>query len=175
MTQTSCTSALISEEYRELNRTLHSSGCYGQRGDRWSNAVQLLIDKYEPQTILDYGCGHGALARHLGRHIAEYDPAIEGKETLPEPAELVVCTDVIEHIEPECIDQVLDHLQALTTKALFAVISTRPASKTLADGRNAHLIIEPWEWWEQKVRPRFNIEKIVVEPGEVRLVLTPRR
>jgi 2-polyprenyl-3-methyl-5-hydroxy-6-metoxy-1,4-benzoquinol methylase len=164
---------LISEGYRQLNKDLHGGGSYGQRGDRWLKAVQHLIEKVRPETILDYGCGQGALGRDLGRPIAEYDPAIEGKDRLPAAADLVVCTDVIEHVEPECIDEVLDHLQSVTKKCLFAVISTRPAAKVLADGRNAHLIVESWEWWKNKLRVRFNIAKLVVDPGEVRLVLTP--
>lgn len=164
---------LISDAYRQLNRDLHAGGLYGRKGDKWLATVRDLIDRFQPDTILDYGCGQGALGRELGRPIAEYDPAIEGKESLPEPANLVVCTDVIEHIEPELIDEVLDHLKLLTKKVLFAVISTRPANKFLADGRNAHLIVQPWEWWETKISLRFHIEQEVVEPTQVKLVLTP--
>jgi len=164
---------LISDAYRQLNKELHAGGSYGQSGDRWLNSVRFLIEKFQPTTVLDYGCGQGALGRALGAPIAEYDPAIEGKEELPKAADLVVCTDVIEHIEPELIDDVLDHLRSVTKRYLFAVISTRPARKILPDGRNAHLIIEPWEWWEQKIRARFAIAKLSVDPGEVRVLLTP--
>jgi 2-polyprenyl-3-methyl-5-hydroxy-6-metoxy-1,4-benzoquinol methylase len=166
---------LISDDYRQLNRDLHAGGLYGHRGDKWLEAGQFLVQRFNPETILDYGCGQGALGRGLGRPIAEYDPAIAGKEALPEPADLVICTDVIEHIEPELIDGVLDHLQSLTQTCLFAVISTRPANKFLADGRNAHLIVEPWDWWREKVVRRFHIAKQVVEPTQVKLVLTPLR
>ena len=164
---------LISDAYRQLNKDLHAGGRYGRKGDKWLGTVQHLILRFKPETILDYGCGQGALGRELGRPIAEYDPAIEGKQSLPQPADLVICTDVIEHIEPELIDDVLDHLQSLTRKALFAVISTRPANKFLADGRNAHLIVQPWPWWQEKVALRFRIEEAVVEPTQVKLVLTP--
>lgn len=164
---------LISDAYRDMNKNLHAGGCYGQSGDRWLASVQLLIDKFEPETILDYGCGQGALGRALGRPLAEYDPAVPGKDQLPAPADLVVCTDVMEHIEPELIDGVLDHLRSVTKRYLFAVISTRPARKILPDGRNAHLIVEPWEWWEAKLRPRFRFIKLAVDPQEVRVLLAP--
>ena len=48
--------------------------------------------------------------------------------------------ELMEHIEPECLEEVLDNLQWLSLKAVFLVIATRPAKKMLADGRNAHLI-----------------------------------
>jgi hypothetical protein len=165
---------LISDEYLELNQKLHAGGGYGIKGDRWLKTVETLVQRFRPDTILDYGCGQGALGRALGRQIAEYDPAIEGKETLPAPADLVVCTDVIEHVEPEFIDPMLDHLQSLTKKCLFAVIATRPARKSLPDGRNAHLIVQPWEWWKPKITSRFHLDKILVKENlETRLILTP--
>ena len=164
---------LITERYRELNKDLHARGAYGQHGDKWIEVVNGLIERFKADTVLDYGCGQGSLGRALGKSIAEYDPAIEGKQNLPMPADLVVCTDVIEHIEPELINDVLDHLYSLTKKCLFAVIATRPAQKFLSDGRNAHLIVEPWEWWQRKIWVRFDVEQQRLEPGEVILVLIP--
>lgn len=163
---------LISDSYRTMNRELHQRDSYGVWGDRWLDQINSLIAEYRPRTLLDYGCGKGALARKLEMPIAEYDPAIEGKDHAPEPADIVVCTDVLEHVEPECIDDVLDHLQQVTRRVLFAVIATRPAKKTLSDGRNAHLIIQPWEWWEDRLRHRFDVEDCSVDENhEVRVIL----
>lgn len=72
---------------------------------------------------------------------------IPGMDSTPTQHELVVCSDVLEHIEHECIIDVLKHLQALTTKVLFLDVSTVAAKKTLADGRNAHLIQQSGGWW----------------------------
>jgi hypothetical protein len=33
-----------------------------------------------------------------------------------------------------------------------------PALKTLPDGRNAHLIQEPVEWWLPKIMQRFDLQ-----------------
>lgn len=149
---------VISEGYRELNRKLHESKrMYGMSGRKWTPSLKHL----EGLSILDYGCGKGSLAKQLreemGWIISEYDPAIEGKDTLPEPHDVVVCTDVMEHIEPEMLDGVLDHIRSLIRVMGFFVISTRPAKKTLPDGRNAHLIIQPFDWWMDKLRERFEI------------------
>jgi hypothetical protein len=89
--------------------------------------------------------------------IREYDPAIPGKDGEPEAAEFVVCTDVLEHIELDCLDEVLDHIRWLAGKYAFLNIATRPAVKVLPDGRNAHLIIESADWWKTRVERFFTI------------------
>lgn len=157
---------MISEEYRELNRELHSRGNYGRGGHRWAGEVERIKEQYGCATVLDYGAGQGTLAAALPFPIAEYDPAIEGKEGDPEPVDLVVCTDVLEHIEPEHLDTVLKHLHSKAKKAALIAIATRPAVKCLADGRNAHLIIESAEWWRERLEPFFVFSEWRVEPGQ---------
>jgi hypothetical protein len=150
---------LISAPYLEMQRTLHAAPRgYGGRGDKWAGVVLQVALKYRATSILDYGCGQGSLARVLRSQdlgairVDEYDPAIPGKDGMPEFADLVVCTDVLEHIEPDRLDAVLAHLRMLTRKAVFAVISTKGTNKVLSDGRNAHLIIQPGGWWKDRLR-----------------------
>ncbi len=164
---------LISDTYRRLNSDLHDGGSYGRNGDRWAARVQELIDTYGAQSVLDYGCGQGALARAIGEKVREYDPAIPEKANAPAPADLVVCTDVLEHVEPDCLSEVLDHLRQLSRKACFVVIATRPAKKVLADRRNAHLIIEPDEFWRGQLGARFQTVHFEPKTGEFAAVLEP--
>lgn len=142
---------LISEEYRAQNAVLHETGTYGISGQGYRNNVRPLAD-WGRLPILDYGCGQGTLKQALGPAytVHEYDPAIPGKDAAPEPCEVVTCTDVLEHIEPDLLDNVLAHLRKLTKHRLFVTIALSESSKTLPDGRNAHLIIQPKEWWKQK-------------------------
>lgn len=162
----------LSEEYRDLNTALHQKRpSYGASGHRWAKEVSHLED------ILDYGCGKGTLAKELGRTISEYDPAIPGKDAEPEPHKHVVCTDVLEHIEPECLDEVLQHIASLMQESGLLVVATRPANKKLPDGRNAHLIIEPWAWWNKALNAHFNINKITVDAkqeGEFAVWVSPK-
>ncbi len=154
---------VITAKYKEMNRVLHEEQpFYGRSGKKWAPYLTHL----EGRDVLDYGCGKGSLASRLPFPIAEYDPAIPGKDALPEPHDVVVCTDVLEHIEPECLDSVLAHLRSLIKVEGFFVISTRPARKTLPDGRNAHLIIQPWEWWAAKLREYFRIVEFEIDPTE---------
>ena len=87
-----------------------------------------------------------------------YDPGVPEYSELPTPAEMVVCIDVLEHIEPDYIEDVLDHLEQLTEKVLFATVHLGPAGKILPDGRNAHLIQKPAEWWLPKIMERFTLK-----------------
>lgn len=152
---------LISKEYRALNKQLHAENpSFGNDNFGWSKYALDLAEKNGYQTVLDYGAGKGRLAKLFAEHgrvVQEYDPAIEGKDAAPEPAELVTCTDVLEHIEPEHINAVLRDLRRVTQKRLFLTIYTKPAGKTLPDGRNAHILQKPGSWWHKKLIEHFQI------------------
>ena len=65
--------------------------------------------------------------------------------------ECVFSNDVLEHIEPEFLNQVLGHINLLSTKYVWLRIDTKPARKRLSDGRNAHLILEDQTWWTEQI------------------------
>lgn len=155
---------LISDSYRELNRKLHERPNYGVSGRLHANRVKSLSEQLRTRDILDYGCGKRTLETALGFPIRNYDPCIKGLDTPPAPADIVACIDVLEHIEQDLLDNVLDDLQRVTKRLGFLYIATRPARKTLPDGRNAHLIQQPVEWWLPRLARRFAIKWI--EPGE---------
>lgn len=159
---------LISDSYQELNKQLHlSNAAYGTTAPKYVQHVQNLIDVTGAKNVLDYGSGKGLLGQALSHlMIQEYDPGIEGKGEPPAPATVVVCIDVLEHIEPECLDDVLDDLKRVTQGACFITVSTRPAVKFLADGRNAHLIVEEIDWWLPQLIKRFSPRLIQVLEGE---------
>lgn len=150
---------LISDSYRKLNAQLHASDLsYGTSGHKWAKIVEDVARSMDIDTILDYAAGKCTLAATLhGYDVRSYDPCVPGIDALPEPAELVVATDFMEHVEPQCVEAVLDHIQSLAKRAVFLVIATRPAQKTLADGRNAHLIQEPCEWWMPQLMARWRL------------------
>lgn len=149
---------MISEQYRKLNQDLHADNPnYGISGCKYASQVMALATSLQTQDVLDYGCGKSTLANNIPFKIKQYDPAIPKYASLPEAADMVVCTDVLEHIEPEMIGEVLDHLKSLVKKRGLFVIATRPAKKTLSDGRNAHLIVENARWWLNALWDKFDI------------------
>ncbi len=148
----------ISQDYAKLNRELHEKRPdYGGRGDRYAKIVKKLAESQKIKSILDYGCGKGALAEALDFPIWEYDPCIEGKEMSPRPADLVVCTDVLEHIEPELLEGVLEDLKRVVKLSGFFAIHTKAAGKTLPDGRNTHLIQQGKDWWRETLSKYFHV------------------
>ena len=154
---------LISDDYRALNRELHDTApTYGSHGARWAEHVQTVAHMMNSTSILDYGCGKGTLAAAVPLPIREYDPSVEGKDEPPAPADLVVCTDVLEHIEPEFLGDVLSHLQQLTRRVAFFTIHCGPAGKFLPDGRNAHLSQHPMQWWIDQINRRFVIGQLQI-------------
>ena len=150
---------LISEAYRQENAVLHGiDRDYGVRGYLWAEKVFELVGEHGFSSVLDYGCGKGMLAVALdGLDVRNYDPAVPEFSAKPQPADLVVCTDVLEHVEPEHLDEVLAHLNRLARQRILLSISCRPAMKMLPDGRNAHLSLHPPEWWKAKLEEYFEL------------------
>lgn len=149
----------ISDEYRALQRQFHHDrDDYGRSGHKWADKVLGWADQLQSHEILDYGCGKQTLQKAIPYPITNYDPCIAGCDDDPVPHDFVVCTDVLEHIEPDLVDNVLDHIASLTKKLCFLTVATRPAVKFLPDGRNAHLIQEGPAWWLHKIVDRFDVQ-----------------
>ena len=153
---------VISESYRLEQVALHAKGNYGTTGQAYGPFVGSLAQKLGTMSLLDYGCGSrrsllSTLQLPEGAIYEGYDPAVPDHADEPMPAELVSCIDVLEHIEPHLLDNVLDHLKSLCDPFGFFTIHTGPAKKVLSDGRNAHLIQEPAQWWRPKLDARFDV------------------
>lgn len=156
---------------------MHRTKVYGNSGHRWAREVYGLAQQSQARTVLDYGCGQGSLFAAIREQMIaqpelpfsfeciEYDPAISGKNVKPLRADVVACTDVLEHIEPEFLDDVLDDIHNIARVAVFLVVSTMPAKKHLPDGRNAHLIVEPSRWWLRKILDRWNVSYFKSAPA----------
>jgi hypothetical protein len=169
---------IISTEYMEMNRKLHEvNAAYGISVLKYLDTIKTMYEKTESKSLLDYGCGKGLLARSLDFPIWEYDPAIPGKDKAPRPADLVVCIDVLEHIEPDYLNSVLEDIARCIKKVGFFTISTKPAVKYFPDGRNTHLIQEGKEWWVERLSKYFMVpEKGAIQRnnGELYVVVSPK-
>jgi hypothetical protein len=158
---------LISDTYRAQQQHLHETTEYGTMAQHYGPLVSQIIEKLEITHLLDYGCGRKmGLLKNLktrGKLTYQgYDPGagLEELATAPIPAQMVCCIDVLEHIEPEFLDNVLDHLVTLTEVVALLTIHTGPAMKALPDGRNAHLTQEPLQWWLPKLWDRFDLQTV---------------
>jgi 2-polyprenyl-3-methyl-5-hydroxy-6-metoxy-1,4-benzoquinol methylase len=170
----------ITESYRKMNEQLHADHpAFGAYGYKQGPYVLTIIKKYSAASVLDYGAGKGSLKDWLRRHSAvqvqNYDPAVPEFAAAPAPADLVVCSDVLEHVEPDCVAGVLAEIAVNTRKVAYFNIATRKAQKTLPDGRNAHVSIMPPTDWFSVLSQLFDIVCYEVIPGHsVTIVGTPR-
>ena len=151
---------MFSKKYIQQLKTLHydKSRPRGFGGKvKPLGRFKSFMMQWKPSSVIDYGCGKGIILAHLRESYPEtkfygYDPAIDMFNTIPNTKiDCVFSNDVLEHIEPEYINNVLTHINHLANKFIWLRIDTVPARKTLPDGRNAHLILESPTWWLDQI------------------------
>lgn len=136
--------------------------------------VVKLVAWAKPERILDYGSGKGY--QYLERRVHElwggllphcYDPGVIQIGKKPDGVfGGVICSDVMEHIDPADVAPVLDDIFASVVPEgpAFAYfhISTRPAGKTFDDGENVHLTVRPEQWWNAQLNRFHTREDLVI-------------
>ena len=129
------------------------------------------------KTLLDYGCGKAVpymkkKCKELGirRPIQElcnldsfdlYDPAYPKYNKLyNKKYDIVICTDVMEHIAEQDIDYVLTEILSHSKKTVFLNISCQPALKHFKEGKfkgqNVHVSVFDGHWWSDKIKNIWN-------------------
>ena len=125
-----------------------------------------VVKDHRVKTLLDYGCGKAffwkwsysnAILDTETLHKTMYDPAVKGRDILPKGRyDLVVCTDVLEHLHPADTNEVVKRLIRYTRRHLFCCIALTEAKKTFPDGTNLHTNIHTQEWWEELFEKEVN-------------------
>lgn len=172
-------SEVISDEYLKTQVDLHESQDeYGSMSVEYAPTIAQFAVGNKFESILDYGAGKKRLLKGLrewgfGGDYTPYDPAMPEYDSIPDKEyDLLVSIDVLEHIEPDLLDNVLDEMKTHTSKFAFLTVSTVPAQKILSDGRNAHLIQKPFEWWRPKIEERWKILNAVGISGRGQALVT---
>ena len=148
-----------SDQQVALNRQLHHADPeFGVNVTGLTSRIPLAISRLSQHapisTVLDYGTGKGFLVDHLRSELPSsitvdgYDPSVDKWSTKPDSKyDILTCIDVLEHIDIDKIDNVLKDINNLTRLFCYVSIDLQPAVKTLEDGRNAHVMLAPSEWW----------------------------
>ena len=129
--------------------------------------IVKLVEETKPRRLLDYGCGKGQQYSVHKVHEAWgglkphcFDVGVPAFSENPTGYfDGVICTDVMEHIDPADVDTILDDIFGFLrprddggTSFAFFWISCRPAArKTLPDGRNVHLCVREPSWWDKRL------------------------
>jgi cyclopropane fatty-acyl-phospholipid synthase-like methyltransferase len=147
---------LIDKKYQQQLNRMHARGKFNN-GAKAYKIVEKFINQYQPTSVLDFGCGKGALIAginefHPAMFTQGYDPGNPDFSVLPDRTfDAVVSTDALEHVELAHLDKTLQMIGSKIERCGFFRIACYPAKKKLPDGRNAHLIVELPEWWRAKV------------------------
>ena len=150
---------LYSQNYLRLLEGVHSTTKRGFGNKvKKIKAFEACIEKWKPRSLLDYGCGKGAMLQQLRQkyphlHCLGYDPAVNIYCQKPKQKfDVVFCNDVLEHVEPLYLDNVLKFIEHHSEKYAWLRIDTQPDNKILTDGRNAHLIQQDEDWWSEMLQ-----------------------
>jgi hypothetical protein len=155
----------ISENYLEQQVQLHHNPAYGTASLQFVPLVAQIIKSANVKSIADYGAGKMNLYKGLteggmsGFEYYPFDPVFPEYGS-PREADLVCCIDVLEHIEPTRLENVLVELSSITKNYGFFSIHMGPAAKILPDGRNAHLIQKPSGWWLLQLCKYFDVVQL---------------
>lgn len=157
----------MKSDYIEQYKIVHNqSESFGTSSIEFLHLANLIIQELQPGSILDYGCGKSSLIEELdinkNTKKYRYDPAIEEYSVLPvDRVDLIINTDVLEHIPEEHLDEILNNISGISENVFFN-ISNRLASQRLPNGENAHCTVKPPEWWENRLEKHFNLVQRLV-------------
>lgn len=126
--------------------------------------------------VVDLGCGKGTLSNFFADYtgidfsswvIAQNLQTNRGKYVCADLTDLsclqgerfdvVICSDVMEHLEPSQVDTVLDQIGAIDAPLLAFNISTRDSAWRGPQGETLHPTIYTADHWGYLLESRFNI------------------
>lgn len=144
--------------------------------------IKQTIEKYNAIRVLDYGCGYGndwhmrlipkgndriCTPQLFGEKLVgfhRYDPAYEIYSADPPGLfNLIICTDVMEHVLIEDIPEVLKHIESKCTTdgtVLFS-IPTVLSKNAFLDGENMHCTIMSPQEWKEIIGKHLNRNNII--------------
>lgn len=143
-------------------------------------SVAQICQIFKIRDITDFGAGLGRLGEalsHIHRLRVNYKPVDVAfpEDGVPEPAELVTAIEVLEHIEPEKVEETIKFLASLIRRFGYFTIATGPHGRVLEDGRDAHLVQEPTSWWLPRLCKDFNVVYLHPTRSGFAVLVVPRR
>ena len=151
--------------YKDLHERDPKFGGRGDAGGLTSNLTKAInkLEGFGIKSVLDFGTGKGNLVKTLRLEldtskyrIDGYDPAVSEWDKKPNGRyDIVTCIDVLEHLERHNIDRFLADLKQHVERFCFLLIDLQPAVQQLSNGRNAHTLLAPIDWWSSKITQYF--------------------
>lgn len=150
----------ITDVYRKARELQYLDPKDGEEKALHAAMVSQIINRLKVSELLDYWCGRAWLVQNLKvaheLKIQCYDPAIPGFSGDAIPMQMVTCIDVLQDVEPECLDAVLDDLQRVT--GVVGYFSIR-------QDENSPLIAKDKAWWLDRIMTRFDLQTLQCTPS----------
>ena len=168
---------MITNEYRKQLQALHEKeSTWGNGPRRYMMRICKWVLEENITEVLDYGCGKGKNVPFiLPITVVNYDPGVPSWSADPRVCTHLMCIDVIEHIEPEYLDEVLQHIASKFTVGAMLNIALTESRHFLPDGRNAHILLKPTEWWIPKLKEFFTLKTMEFRDESITVFITPKK
>lgn len=140
---------------------------YGKTSIKLYDMLKKIINDLNISSVLDYGCGKSKLLDLIKKNskikIFKYDPAIKKYSTLTKnKTDLVICTDVLQHVPLYDLDRVLKEIKSKGIYILFYIKCTNHKTK-LPNKTYANCTVYDKKWWLEKLSNYFyNIKEIKI-------------
>lgn len=145
---------MFSQQHQKIYQHIHQTTPFGKRA-KMPRYLDWFLQQINAGSVCDFGCGKGRLVSTLQKQytikVYGYDPGNpEFAASMDDlSVDLIISCDVLEHVEPEYLDETLVYLRQ-RSRYIYHAIALSPAKLILPDGRNAHLIQKPCHWWRRK-------------------------
>ena len=163
----------------------------GSPGDR---IVGFYLYTFKPYgKVIDFGCGLGWASlkmHHAGLDVLLLDLTTNSRDgdeiralpfeqqdlTKPIPfrSKFGFCTDVMEHLPPEVVEQTIDNIMEASEEVFFQ-ISTVKEHLGQYIGQHLHLIVQPHSWWKSLFEKHGYVVKWETEQDLAALFYITRR
>lgn len=141
-----------------------------------------VMEMKKGKSLIDFGAGPARATlwfRQQGLKVTAVDFAPNARETdvkfveaclwdMPEtlkPADYGFCTDVMEHIPSEKVNDVLNGIAKRAKVGVYFRIATRPDKMGRLIGKPLHLTVQTGEWWRRKLEEFFPLVDVIEDTG----------
>lgn len=163
------------EKETEKYNWLYKEKGYAKKSDDLPYKLirEFKIGKY--QRCIDIGCGRASLSNYFteytGVDISDYiinenrktrkgiyiHSSIDNLDVVSNDYDVAICSDVMEHIPPQKINDVLESISKIKCNYFFFSISTRPSKILSKENENLHLSVFSNTKWKSIMNNYFKI------------------